>query len=144
MGEIYFLDINLIALSWNCINCEAANDYHHNRCEVCGYERYFSVSEVNMLLQKKDEDPSELKKLKTTYKRNNTITKKLREENREIQSQVTDLQKFKDTFDYEVISKQKEIVRLKNKGFYYKLSLVIAFFIILFLVLTQVNIEIKF
>lgn len=131
-------------MSWNCINCEAANDYHHNRCEVCGYERYFSVSEVNMLLQKKDEDPSELKKLKTTYKRNNTITKKLREENREIQSQVTDLQKFKDTFDYEVISKQKEIVRLKNKGFYYKLSLVIAFFIILFLVLTQVNIEIKF
>lgn len=131
-------------MSWNCINCEAANDYHHNRCEVCGYERYFSVSEVNMLLQKKDEDPSELKKLKTTYKRNNTITKKLREENREIQSQVTDLQKFKDTFDYEVISKQKEIVRLKNKGFYYKSSLVIAFFIILFLVLTQVNIEIKF
>lgn len=131
-------------MSWNCINCEAANDYHHNRCEVCGYERYFSVSEVNMLLQKKDEDPSELKKLKTTYKRNNTITKKLREENREIQSQITDLQKFKDTFDYEVISKQKEIVRLKNKGFYYKLSLVIAFFIILFLVLTQVNIEIKF
>ncbi len=131
-------------MSWNCINCEAANDYHHNRCDVCGYERYFSVSEVNMLLQKKDEDPSELKKLKTTYKRNNTITKKLREENREIQTQMADLQKFKDTFDHELTNKQSQIIRLKNKGFYYKLSLVGAFFVILFLILTQVNIEIQF
>lgn len=97
-----------------------------------------------MLLQKKEEDPSELKKLKTTYKRNNTITKKLREEKKEMEAQINNLQQFKDTFDHEVTSKQEEIIRLKNKGFYYKLSLVIAFFVILFLILTEVHIDIKF
>lgn len=130
-------------MSWNCINCEAANDYHHNRCEVCGYERYFSVSEVNVLLQEQEGEPTELKKLQASYKRSNTINKRLRDENKEMQSQLADLQKFKDTFEHELKSRQEELLRLRKRVFYFKISLVMSFLVFLFLALTKVTVIIN-
>lgn len=131
-------------MTWNCINCEAANDYSHTRCEVCGYERYFSISEVNELIKSQEEDPSDVKKIQSSYKRINTVNKKIRQENKELMDKLDELQEFHDTYGGEMKALEDSVVNLRKSNLRLKIWLTVAGLLVLFLVLARVTVQVNF
>jgi peptidoglycan hydrolase CwlO-like protein len=131
-------------MSWNCINCESANDLNTVYCEVCGYERYFSIGEVNELLENQQATPSDIKKVEANFKRTSTANKKLRQENKELIQKMTSLQEFYDHHESNIKAFQNEIAQLKKWRLNLKIWLTIAGFLILFFLLARVSIVISF
>jgi predicted nuclease with TOPRIM domain len=131
-------------LAWNCINCESANDYSRTTCEVCGYERYFSVSEVNQLLQTQVESPDEFKKIQSSFKRASTDNKKLRQENKDLSQKMKDLQKFYDSHHLNQQELEVANTQLRQMNLKLKIWLTIGVLVLLFFILAKVNIQISF
>jgi uncharacterized protein YlxW (UPF0749 family) len=131
-------------MAWTCINCEASNDYNASTCEVCGMERYFSISEVNDLLKMQELEPSELKKIQTNFKRASTENKNLRQKNKELAQRMTDLENFQVKFKPEVqrLEKQVEHLHLWNKR--WKITVVVGGIVILFFILAKITVTIQF
>ena len=131
-------------MAWNCINCESANDFSRNSCEVCGYERYYSITEVNQLLEYQQESPSDVKKVEANYKRANTNNKKLRQENKELNSQMQELQDFYDNYNDEMKAMESEVNFFRKTNLRLKIWLTVAIFVILFLIFAKVSVLITF
>jgi DNA-binding transcriptional MerR regulator len=131
-------------VAWNCINCEAANDYSRTSCEVCGYERYFSVSEVNELLQTQQDSPDEFKKIQTNFKRASTDNKKLRQEKKDLIKKMQDLQHFYDTHATHTQEMEDEVIQYQKMNLKLKIWLAIGAIVLLFFVLAKVSISISF
>lgn len=131
-------------MSWNCINCEAANDHHTTHCEVCGYERYYSISEVNNLLQSQQERPSDTKKREANYKRATTNNKKLRKENKELIEKMEELEDFHENYSQDMKVLESNVFSLKKINLQLKIWLAIALLTILFFVLAKVSVHISF
>lgn len=129
-------------MAWNCINCESANDYDRSVCEVCGYERYFSISEVQDILQSQAEDPSEVKKLQASNKRAATVNKKLRKENKDLQGQMEALQEFYNTYHDNVNTLEEDNYLLRKSNLRLKIWLAIAGVVTLFFALARVSIQV--
>lgn len=67
-------------MSWLCLNCETVNFDAETRCIVCGDERYYTASEMKLLL----ENHPEAKQLRDENKRLNTQTKWLQTRNKNL------------------------------------------------------------
>jgi DNA repair exonuclease SbcCD ATPase subunit len=83
-------------MSWLCINCETVNFDAETRCIVCGDERYYTASEMKMLLENHPEIKQlreENKKLHTQNKWLQTRNKNLTQENKQLKSLTEQLQK---------------------------------------------------
>lgn len=131
-------------MTWNCINCESANDFHHTHCEVCGYERYYSIREVNELIESQQKSPTEIKKIQTSYKRINTVNKKIRQENKELMEKLDELQDFYDNYSNDMNALEESIQFLRKSNLRLKIWLTISGIIILFFVLARVSVQINF
>ena len=131
-------------LSWNCINCESANDYNHTKCEVCGYDRYYSIQEVNDLLKSQQESPTDIKKIQTNYKRVNTVNKKIRQENKELLQKMDELQDFHDNYSDDMQLLEDNVQELRKSNLRLKIWLTISGIIILFFILAKVSVTINF
>jgi DNA repair exonuclease SbcCD ATPase subunit len=131
-------------MAWTCINCEASNDYHASTCEVCGMERYFSISEVNDLLKMQELDPSELKKIQTNFKRASTENKNLRQKNKELAQHIHDLEQFKEKHNPKIQQLEKQIKHLHQWNVRWKTAIALSGIAILFFVLAKITITIQF
>jgi DNA-binding transcriptional MerR regulator len=131
-------------MAWNCINCESANDFNVTICDVCGTERYFSISEVNELLRMQDLSPTEIKKIQTNFKKTSTENKKLRQNNKELAQKMQDLQNFYDTHATQVETLTEHVQFLQKTNFRWRTALVITGLIALFFVLARVTVHIQF
>lgn len=131
-------------MTWNCINCESANDLHTNTCVVCGYERYFSISEVNDLLDQQKIAPTEIKKIQANYKRINTINKKLRQENKDMIGKMEELQDFHDQYSDQVESLRNQVRIFSQSNLRLKIWLLISALALLFFILAKVKVSIQF
>jgi predicted nuclease with TOPRIM domain len=90
-------------MSWLCLNCETVNFDAETKCIVCGDERYYTASEMKLLL---DNHP-EAKQLRDENKRLNTQTKWLQTRNKNL-TQENKLLKEQNTPKQEDISILKE------------------------------------
>ncbi|GAB4395195.1 MAG: hypothetical protein OHK0053_00850 [Microscillaceae bacterium] len=131
-------------MAWNCINCESANDYQSVHCEVCGYERYFSIREVNALLAEQAEEPSDVKKVQASYKRVNTVNKKLRQDNKELQDKISDLQRFYDRYAHEVDRREQALRQIRAQNRRLGIGMVISGLLVLLFLLARVKVEFIF
>lgn len=129
-------------LSWNCINCESANDMSSVYCEVCGYERYFSISEVNEMLEFQQESPTDAKKTQTNLKRASTENKKLRDKNKELVDEMQELRDFYNNYSDDAARMKTQTQTLQKMNLRLKIWLMISGFVILFLILLKVTIQI--
>lgn len=129
-------------MAWNCINCESANDYDRDVCDVCGYERYFSISEVRDILEHQQGEPSELKKLQANNKRATTVNKKLRKENKELQEQMEALQEFYNNYKDNVNTLEEENHLVRRSNLRLKIWLFIAALVVIFFTLARVSVQI--
>jgi DNA-binding transcriptional MerR regulator len=131
-------------VAWNCINCESANDYSRTACEVCGYERYFSVSEVNELLQTQQDSPDEFKKIQTNFKRASTDNKKLRQEKKDLVKKMQDLQHFYDNHAALTQQLEEAVNQYQKMNLRLKIWLAMGAIALLFFILAKVSISISF
>ncbi|MEO1653443.1 MAG: hypothetical protein AAFU64_07865 [Bacteroidota bacterium] len=131
-------------MTWNCINCESANDLNTNTCEVCGYERYFSISEVNELLDQQKIAPTEIKKIQSNYKRINTINKKLRQENKDMVDKMEDLQEFHDQYSDQMEMLKNQVKIFAQGNLRLKIWLAVSVLALLFFILAKVQISVQF
>jgi hypothetical protein len=79
-------------MSWLCINCETVNFDAETRCIVCGDERYYTASEMKLLLENHPEAKQlrdENKRLNTQNKWLQTRNKNLTQENKLFKEQLT-------------------------------------------------------
>jgi regulator of replication initiation timing len=131
-------------MAWTCINCEASNDYNASTCEVCGMERYFSISEVNDLLKMQELEPNDIKKIQTNFKRASTENKNLRQKNKELSQRMSDLESFQTKHKPEMqrLEKQVEHLHLWNKR--WKIAIVVSGIAILFFLLAKITVTIQF
>jgi len=95
-------------MSWLCINCETVNFDAETKCIVCGDERYYTSSEMKLLLENHPEAKQlrdENKKLNTQNKWLQTRNKNLTQENKQFKEQIvhnqeqTSLEPQKETID---------------------------------------------
>ncbi len=131
-------------MAWTCINCEASNDYSASVCEVCGIERYFSISEVNDLLKTQELEPSEIKKIQTSFKRASTENKNLRQKNKEMGQRMSDLELFHDKHKPEIKRLQVQVAHLHQWNLRWKTVIVLSGITILFFVLAKITVTISF
>lgn len=131
-------------MGWNCINCESANDDSVTECLVCGYERYFSVTEVNEFFEQMKASPTEIKKIETNFKRASTTNKKLRKENKELLKEMEELQDFHDNYNHNVQNMEEQLQRVRKSNLQLKILLVISTLIILFFFFVKVDIDFIF
>jgi|GEM_PF-3493511 len=131
-------------MAWTCINCEASNDYSASVCEVCGIERYFSISEVNDLLKGQELEPNEIKKIQTSFKRASTENKNLRQKNKELAQRMSDLTSFQDTYKPEMKRLQAQVTHLHQWNKRWKMTIVFSGVAILFLLLAKITISVSF
>lgn len=131
-------------MTWNCINCEAANDYSRTSCEVCAYERYFSIREVNDLIKSQGDEPGDFKKIQSNYKRINTVNKKIRQENKELMDKLAELQEFHDHYSHDMKTLQENLLALQKSNLRLKIWLTVAGLVVLFFVLAKVTVHVNF
>lgn len=131
-------------MSWNCINCESANEDTEVNCEVCGCERYFSANEVNEFFESMQASPTDYKKVEANFKRASTINKKLRKENKALIEEMDELQTFYDTHSEQVQQLEQDVQQLKKQNLRLKIYLGFAGLGILFFILTKVSISLQF
>ena len=131
-------------MAWTCINCEASNDYSASVCEVCGIERYFSISEVNDLLKMQELEPSEIKKIQTNFKRASTENKNLRQKNKELNQRMNELETFYDQHKPEMKRLQDQVTHLHQWNLRWKTAVAVSGLAILFLILAKITVSISF
>ncbi len=131
-------------MAWNCINCESANDYSRTTCEVCGYERYFSISEVNQMIEQEQEAPTEIKKVQANFKRASTTNKKLRKENKDLIEKMEELQDFHDHYGEDMRQMEATVQNLKKNNLRLRIWLTVAALVVLFFILAKVSVQISF
>ncbi len=136
-------------MRWTCLNCESVNDHEGNICEVCGYERYFSVDEVKDLLKDNnlgkevlmsEEQEKDLKKLQANLKRASTVNKKLRQENKKMTRQLKELEPAQSKLHL----MQAQIFSLKKMNLRLKIWFAFSFVLILVLMMIKMKLSIEF
>ena len=136
-------------MRWTCLNCESVNDHEGNICEVCGYERYFSIDEVKDLLKDNnlgkevlmsEEQEKDLKKLQANLKRASTVNKKLRQENKKMTRQLKELEPAQSKLHL----MQAQIFSLKKMNLRLKIWFAFSFVLILVLMMIKMKLSIEF
>lgn len=135
-------------MRWTCLNCESVNNHEGSMCEVCGYERYFSIDEVKDILKenggkelKLDESQDkDFKKLQANLKRASTVNKKLRKENKELNRQVKDMEPAQSKYNL----LQDQLYTLKKMNLRLKIWFAFSFVLLLVLLMVKMKISIEF
>lgn len=136
-------------MRWTCLNCESVNDHEGNICEVCGYERYFSVDEVKDILKDNskgkellvsEDQEKDLKKLQSNLKRASTVNKKLRQENKTLTRQLKELEPAQSKLNL----MNQHIVSLRKMNLRLKIWFAFSFVLILVLLMIKMKISIEF
>ena len=136
-------------MRWTCLNCESVNDHEGNICEVCGYERYFSVDEVKDILKDNsmgkdilinEDQEKDLKKLQANLKRASTVNKKLRQENKKMTQQLKELEPAQSKLHL----MQAQIFSLKKMNLRLKIWFAFSFVLILVLLMIKMKLSIEF
>lgn len=133
-------------MRWTCLNCESVNNHDGSMCEVCGYERYFSIDEVKDILKENggaelainENQEKDFKKLQANLKRASTVNKKLRKENKELSRQVKDMEPAQSKLNL----LQEQLYSVKRMNL--RLKIWFAFSFIFILVLLMVKLKISF
>ncbi|WP_299453124.1 hypothetical protein [uncultured Microscilla sp.] len=115
-------------------------------CEVCGYERYFSIDEVKDILKENggsdliinENQEKDFKKLQANLKRASTVNKKLRKENKDLTRQVKDMEPAQSKLNL----LQEQLYSIKRMNL--RLKIWFAFSFIFILVLLMVKLKISF
>ncbi|HAS42355.1 MAG TPA: hypothetical protein DCS93_17895 [Microscillaceae bacterium] len=136
-------------MRWTCLNCESVNDHEGNICEVCGYERYFSIDEVKDILKDNsrgkdilinEDQEKDLKKLQANLKRASTVNKKLRQENKKMTHQLKELEPAQSKLHL----MQAQIFSLKKMNLRLKIWFAFSFVLILVLLMIKMKLSIEF
>ncbi len=133
-------------MRWTCLNCESVNSHEGSMCEVCGYERYFSIDEVKDILKENggsdliinENQEKDFKKLQANLKRASTVNKKLRKENKDLTRQVKDMEPAQSKLNL----LQEQLYSIKRMNL--RLKIWFAFSFIFILVLLMVKLKISF
>lgn len=133
-------------MRWTCLNCESVNNHDGSMCEVCSYERYFSIDEVKDILKENggsdlvinESQEKDFKKLQANLKRASTVNKKLRKENKDLARQVKDMEPAQSKLNL----LQEQLYSVKRMNL--RLKIWFAFSFIFILVLLMVKLKISF
>ncbi|MCS6820382.1 MAG: hypothetical protein NZ551_00775 [Microscillaceae bacterium] len=135
-------------MAWICLNCETHNPETEHVCQVCSFERLFTLAEVQYLLEHQKGTPSELeqelKKITANYKRSQTNQKKLAEERKYLQEQVNILEEQKKILAEQISTLQKKLHKSQQNNFKNKILLLFLATLTLLLMLTRVAISFRF
>lgn len=131
-------------MSWTCINCEATNDYGATNCVVCGYERYFSISEVNQLLEKQGGQPLDDKKMQRSIKRASADNKKLRQDNKNLIYKIHQLQEFYEKYHPQQQELERRSEQLLKTNTQLKIWLAILLLALFFFLFAKTSVQFQF
>lgn len=134
-------------MRWTCLNCESVNNHEGSMCEVCGYERYFSIDEVKDILKDNtgkdlpvnETQEKDLKKLQANLKRANTVNKKLRQENKTLTRQLKELEPAQSKLNLI----QEQVYTLRKMNLRLKIWFVFSFILLLVLLMVKMKVSIE-
>lgn len=134
-------------MRWTCLNCESVNNHEGSMCEVCGYERYFSIDEVKDILKDNtgkdlpvnETQEKDLKKLQANLKRANTVNKKLRQENKTLTRQLKELEPAQSKLNLI----QEQVYTLRKMNLRLKIWFAFSFILLLVLFIVKMKISIE-
>ena len=107
-------------------------------------ERYFSISEVNDLLKMQELEPTEIKKIQTSFKRASTENKNLRQKNKELAQHIHDLESFKEKHKPTMQQFENQVKHLHQWNVRWKTAVAVSGIVILFFLLAKITVTIQF